>query len=81
MSQDSAAGSPVTRRRCERNRQTIPVARSIGRCPTLHSDRREFLQEVGGGKLAVLIGSGLAAELGLAAEDNKDDKDNRTISF
>jgi hypothetical protein len=38
------------------------------------SDRREFLQEVGGGMLAVLVGSGLAAELGLAAEDNKDDR-------
>ena len=38
------------------------------------SHRREFLQEVGGGMLAVLVGSGLAAELGLAAEDNKDDK-------
>jgi hypothetical protein len=38
------------------------------------SNRREFLQEVGGGMLAVLIGSSLAAELGLAAEDNKDDK-------
>jgi hypothetical protein len=39
-----------------------------------HSDRREFLQEVGGGMLAALVGSGLAAELGLAAEDNKDSK-------
>ena len=38
------------------------------------SHRREFLQEVGGGMLAVLVGSGLAAELGLAAEDNKDGK-------
>lgn len=38
------------------------------------SHRREFLQEVGGGMLAVLVGSGLAAELGLAAEDNKDSK-------
>jgi hypothetical protein len=38
------------------------------------SDRREFLQEVGGGMLAVLVGPSLAAELGLAAEDNKDDK-------
>lgn len=37
-------------------------------------DRRAFLQEVGGGMLAVLVGSGLAAELGLAAEDSKDDK-------
>jgi hypothetical protein len=36
--------------------------------------RREFMQEVGGGMLAVLIGSGLAAELGLAAEDNKEGK-------
>jgi hypothetical protein len=36
--------------------------------------RREFLQEVGGGMLAVLVGPGLAAELGLAAEDNKDDR-------
>jgi hypothetical protein len=34
--------------------------------------RREFLQEVGGGMLAVLVGSGLAAELGLAAEDRED---------
>jgi hypothetical protein len=39
-----------------------------------HSDRREFLQEVGGGMLSVLVGSGLAAELGLAAEDNRDGK-------
>jgi hypothetical protein len=38
------------------------------------SHRREFLQEVGGGMLAVLVGSGLAAELGFAAEDGKDDK-------
>jgi hypothetical protein len=38
------------------------------------SHRREFLQEVGGGMLAVLVGSRLAAELGLAAEDNRDDK-------
>jgi hypothetical protein len=38
------------------------------------SDRREFLQEVSGGMLAVLVGSGLAAELGLAAEDDKDSK-------
>ena len=38
------------------------------------SHRREFLQEVSGGMLAVLVGSGLAAELGFAAEDNKDDK-------
>jgi hypothetical protein len=38
------------------------------------SHRREFLQDVGGGMLAVLVGSGLAAELGLAAEDNKEDK-------
>jgi hypothetical protein len=36
------------------------------------SHRREFLQEVGGGMLAVLVGSGLAAELGLAAENNED---------
>src|SRR5881392_2235202 len=46
----------------------------MGRCPVSQSHRREFLQEVGGGMLAVLVGSGLAAELGLAAEDNKDDK-------
>lgn len=38
----------------------------------LQSDRREFLQEVGGGMLAVLVGTGLAAELGLAAEDGQD---------
>ena len=38
------------------------------------SHRREFLQEVGGGMLAVLVGSDLAAELGLAAEDNKEGK-------
>lgn len=38
------------------------------------SHRREFLQEVSGGMLAVLVGSGLAAELGLAAEDDTDDK-------
>ena len=36
------------------------------------SHRREFLQEVGGGMLACLVGTGLAAELGLAAEDGKD---------
>ncbi len=36
--------------------------------------RREFLQEVGGGMLAVLVGSGLAAELGLATEDNQEGK-------
>src|SRR5262245_36846952 len=46
----------------------------MGRCPVSQSQRREFLQEVSGGMLAVLVGSGLAAELGLAAEDNKDDK-------
>ena len=40
----------------------------------LQSHRREFLQEVSGGMLAVLVGSELAVELGLAAEDNKDDK-------
>src|SRR5947207_234495 len=44
------------------------------RCPVSQSQRREFLQEVGGGMLAVLVGSGLAAELGLAAEDNKEGK-------
>lgn len=38
----------------------------------LPSHRREFLQEVGGGMLAVLVGSGLAAELGLAAEDGRE---------
>jgi hypothetical protein len=38
------------------------------------SHRREFLQEVGGGILAALLGPGLAAELGLAAEDNKEGK-------
>lgn len=36
--------------------------------------RREFLQEVGGGMLAVLVGPALAAELGLAAEDGRDGK-------
>jgi hypothetical protein len=40
----------------------------------LQAHRREFLQEVGGGMLAVLVGGGVAAEVGLAAEDNKDDK-------
>jgi len=40
----------------------------------LQSHRRQFLQEVGGGMLAVLVGSGLAAELGLAAEDGKEDQ-------
>src|SRR5437016_1805928 len=44
------------------------------RCPLSQSHRREFLQEVGGGMLAGLVGSGLAAELGLAAEDNKEGK-------
>src|SRR5262249_50641726 len=48
-------------------RQMIPVTRSMGRCPVSQSHRREFLQEVGGGMLAVLVGPGLAAELGLAA--------------
>jgi len=38
------------------------------------SHRREFLQEVGGGMLAVLVGSDLAANLGLAAVDDKDAK-------
>src|SRR5215471_17249978 len=46
----------------------------MGRCSVSQWHRREFLQEVGGGMLAVLVGSGLAAELGLAAEDNKDDR-------
>src|SRR5215813_9081352 len=46
----------------------------MGRCPVSQSDRREFLQEVGGGMLACLVGSNLAAELGLAAEDSKDDR-------
>ncbi len=36
--------------------------------------RRDFLQEVGGGMLAVLVGPSLAAELGLAAEDSRDDR-------
>ena len=36
--------------------------------------RRDFLQEVGGGMLACLVGTNLAAELGLAAEDSKDDR-------
>ena len=40
------------------------------------SHRREFLQEVGGGMLAVLVGSGLAAELGLAAKENKESEVN-----
>src|SRR5438128_6063665 len=44
------------------------------RCPVSQSHRREFLQEVGGGMLAVLVGPGLAAELGLAAEDTKEGK-------
>src|SRR5437762_975234 len=44
------------------------------RCPVSQLHRREFLQEVSGGMLAVLVGSGLAAELGLAAEDNKEGK-------
>src|SRR5215813_10157421 len=50
----------------------IPVTISRGRCPVSHSHRRDFLQEVGGGMLAVLVGPALAAELGLAAEDNKE---------
>src|SRR5262245_47365461 len=44
----------------------------MGRWPVSQSHRREFLQEVSGGMLAVLVGSGLAAELGLAAEDHTD---------
>src|SRR5262249_53105177 len=48
----------------------------MGRCPVSQWHRREFLQEVGGGMLAVLVGSGLAAELGLAAEDNREGKAN-----
>src|SRR4029450_11265377 len=46
----------------------------MGRCPVSQSHRREFLQEVGGGMLAVLVGPALAAALGLAAEDNKYDR-------
>src|SRR5262245_51999349 len=46
----------------------------MGRCPVSQSHRREFLQEVSGGMLAVLVGTGLAAELGLAAEDTRDDR-------
>src|SRR6476469_3255570 len=42
------------------------------RCPVSQSDRRDFLQEVGGGMLAVLVGPSLAADLALAAEDNRD---------
>jgi hypothetical protein len=38
------------------------------------SHRREFLQEVGGGMLAVLVGSSVAADLGLAAEGNPEGK-------
>lgn len=38
------------------------------------SHRREFLQEVSGGMLAVLVGRGMAAELGLAAVDDRDDQ-------
>src|ERR1700722_1285360 len=53
-------------------RATIPATKSMRRCPVPQSHRREFLQEVGGGMLAVLVGSSLATELGLAAEDNKD---------
>ena len=36
------------------------------------SHRREFLQEVSGGMLAVLVGPSLAAGLGFAAEDDRD---------
>src|SRR5438874_1466161 len=64
----------VTPPRCYKNRQTIPIAKSMGRCAMLQCHRREFLQEVSGGMLAVLVGPGLAAELGLAAEDNKDNQ-------
>src|SRR5262249_44684825 len=46
----------------------------MGRCPVSQSHRRQFLQEVGGGMLAVLVGPGLAAELGLSAEDNNESK-------
>src|SRR5262249_41220939 len=48
----------------------------MGRCSVSQWHRREFLQEVGGGMLAVLVGSGLAAELGLAAGDNQEGKAN-----
>src|SRR5262249_20546718 len=48
----------------------------MGRCSVSQWHRREFLQEVSGGMLAVLVGSGLAAELGLAAEDNQEGKAN-----
>src|SRR5262249_2172919 len=48
----------------------------MGRCSMSQWHRREFLQEVGGGMLAVLVGSGFAAELGLAAEDNQEGKAN-----
>src|SRR6516165_93269 len=54
----------------------IPATRSMRRCPVSQSHRREFLQEVGGGMLAVLVGSGLAAELGLAAKENKESEVN-----
>src|SRR6516164_5314706 len=42
----------------------------MGRCPVSQRHRREFLQEVSGGMLAVLVG------LGLAAEDNHEGKAN-----
>src|SRR5262249_16223546 len=53
----------------------------MGRCPVSQWHRREFLQEVGGGMLAVLVGSGLAAELGLAAEDNREGKANTSAGL
>jgi hypothetical protein len=47
----------------------------------LQSNRREFLKEVGGGMLAVLVGSHLAGQLGLAADDGKDDKPKTTTDL
>src|SRR5262249_8748123 len=64
----------VTHPRYWRERPMIPITRSVKRCPMSQAHRREFLQEVGGGMMAVLVGSGLAAELGLAAEDNREGK-------
>src|SRR5215469_118482 len=53
----------------------------MGRCPVSQSHRRQFLHEVGGGMLAVLIGPSLAAELGLAADDNKEGKPKTAASL
>jgi hypothetical protein len=64
-----------------RVKQTISVVEFMRGYPVSQSDRREFIQEVSGGMLAVLVGSSLAAELGLAAEDSRDEKVKTTADL